>query len=589
MRTIRIGIVGQYQSGKSLLINCLLGRSIASVGNGTPTTHSIVHYIYSDDEYVEFTDILGLISKKSISSLLDIDNNNEICNPHLWGIVGFSNEWGRTSDATFEIHHGDWLVLRGYHIAENGEFKLRVNNDWESNYGANCDSESLCVSEHQIYTMVPNGKNLSVSSHGYYDVYFNKITHELCINRAESAPVIKIVNVYLNNPLLVNFELIDMPGFGNDNYDNIHAIKALKSIDCAIVIASNYKTIGVSSPAFHDFCMLQQYNIPYYFFLNCTDFLIADKWMPKSTINSDMANDYFRLTSYYKPINFTIYEWQMPIVNLMWYWYSISYNRDEVLQREEIQNAIRIYQLEKYTKNDVRKASQFELIEKIFGMDNKMYLELKRELKEEIAKLKNEVCPVGTIQAFAFNRIPNGWMICDGRSLDPKVHNELFLAIGTTFGGDGEISFVIPDLRGRFVRGWNSGDGNNDKDRQFGSLQEDALQKHIHSFDTTKLSISAGGRHYHPLWCDEYNTVISVTGLAGYNEAKRMCYPTTSVSAGSKKTDLGPSAGEHNHLITVSDYPIGEPSSYDENVRLASENRPTNIALLYCIKVGLQD
>ena len=243
----------------------------------------------------------------------------------------------------------------------------------------------------------------------------------------------------------------------------------------------------------------------------------------------------------------------------------------------------------KYTKNDVRKASQFELIEKIFGMDNKMYLELKQELKEEIAKLKNEVCPVGTIQAFAFNRIPNGWMICDGRSLDPKVHNELFLAIGTTFGGDGEISFVIPDLRGRFVRGWNSGDGNNDKDRQFGSLQEDALQKHIHSFDTTKLSISAGGRHYHPLWCDEYNTVISVTGLAGYNEAKRMCYPTTSVSAGSKKTDLGPYAGEHNHLITVSDYPIGEPSSYDENVRLASENRPTNIALLYCIKVGLQD
>lgn len=463
MGTIRIGIVGQYQSGKSLLINCLLGRSIASVGNGVATTHTIVNYIYSDNEYVD--------------------------------------------------------------IVANGRTVRCIIEDFKK-----LDTDSST----------------------------------------------DVINVYLNNPLLANFELIDMPGFGNDNYDNKQAIKALKSIDYAIVIASNYKTIGVSGPAFKDFCMLQQYNIPYYFFLNCTDFLIADKWIPKSTINSDMVNDYFRLTSYYKPINFTIDEGQIPIVNLMWYWYSISDNKDDVVQREEIQNAIRIYQLEEYKKNDIRVVSQFELIENVFSMDNKMYLELKRELKTEIAKLKDEVCPVGTIQAFAFNRIPNGWMICDGRSLDPKVYNELFLAIGTTFGGDGEISFAVPDLRGRFVRGWNSGVGNNDKERQFGSLQEDALQNHQHQFNINKILVNSSGEHSHTA---RATTIEISEGVL--SDVKVLKW----LSSGGSDSGETSSNGGHNHQLTL----VSNPISNAINANCAHESRPVNIALLYCIKVGLQD
>ena len=45
----------------------------------------------------------------------------------------------------------------------------------------------------------------------------------------------------------------------------------------------------------------------------------------------------------------------------------------------------------------------------LFSMDNRAYLELKNEFKEELAKLKEELCPVGTIQAFAFNNVPYGW------------------------------------------------------------------------------------------------------------------------------------------------------------------------------------
>lgn len=56
---------------------------------------------------------------------------------------------------------------------------------------------------------------------------------------------------------------------------------------------------------------------------------------------------------------------------------------------------------------------------------------------------------VGEIRIFAGNFAPNGWMFCDG-SLQSIAQNEvLFNLIGTTYGGDGQSTFALPDLRGR--------------------------------------------------------------------------------------------------------------------------------------------
>ncbi|HYA98182.1 MAG TPA: tail fiber protein [Methylomirabilota bacterium] len=56
---------------------------------------------------------------------------------------------------------------------------------------------------------------------------------------------------------------------------------------------------------------------------------------------------------------------------------------------------------------------------------------------------------VGEIRMFAGNFAPAGWAFCDG-SLIPISENEtLFQLIGTTYGGDGENTFALPDLRGR--------------------------------------------------------------------------------------------------------------------------------------------
>jgi microcystin-dependent protein len=56
---------------------------------------------------------------------------------------------------------------------------------------------------------------------------------------------------------------------------------------------------------------------------------------------------------------------------------------------------------------------------------------------------------VGEIRIFGGNFAPAGWMFCNGASLPISENETLFQLIGTTFGGDGEQTFNLPDLRGR--------------------------------------------------------------------------------------------------------------------------------------------
>src|ERR1041384_2095194 len=56
---------------------------------------------------------------------------------------------------------------------------------------------------------------------------------------------------------------------------------------------------------------------------------------------------------------------------------------------------------------------------------------------------------VGEIRIFAGNFAPQGWMFCDGQLLPISENETLFNLIGTTYGGDGQSTFSLPDLRGR--------------------------------------------------------------------------------------------------------------------------------------------
>ncbi len=56
---------------------------------------------------------------------------------------------------------------------------------------------------------------------------------------------------------------------------------------------------------------------------------------------------------------------------------------------------------------------------------------------------------VGEIRMFGGNFAPAGWMFCEGQLLAISDNDTLFTLIGTTYGGDGQTTFALPDLRGR--------------------------------------------------------------------------------------------------------------------------------------------
>lgn len=56
---------------------------------------------------------------------------------------------------------------------------------------------------------------------------------------------------------------------------------------------------------------------------------------------------------------------------------------------------------------------------------------------------------LGEIRMFAGDFAPAGWSFCDGRLLSISENEALFTLLGTSYGGDGQTTFGLPDLRGR--------------------------------------------------------------------------------------------------------------------------------------------
>jgi microcystin-dependent protein len=66
---------------------------------------------------------------------------------------------------------------------------------------------------------------------------------------------------------------------------------------------------------------------------------------------------------------------------------------------------------------------------------------------------------LGMIQAFGYNFSPRGWAFCNGQILQISQNSALFSLLGTTFGGNGQTTFGLPDLRGRVIVGAGQGPG----------------------------------------------------------------------------------------------------------------------------------
>lgn len=66
---------------------------------------------------------------------------------------------------------------------------------------------------------------------------------------------------------------------------------------------------------------------------------------------------------------------------------------------------------------------------------------------------------IGEIRMFAGNFPPQGWALCNGQTLPIAQYTALFALIGTTYGGDGQYVFRLPDLQCRMPMHWGQGQG----------------------------------------------------------------------------------------------------------------------------------
>lgn len=116
--------------------------------------------------------------------------------------------------------------------------------------------------------------------------------------------------------------------------------------------------------------------------------------------------------------------------------------------------------------------------------------------------------PTGTVVSFAGASAPSGWLMCDGAAVSRTAYAALFSVIGTVYGaGDGSTTFNLPDLRGEFVRGLDSGRGV-DPGRVLGSAQGDEVQSHGHALRSGSGNIA---------FMNMNTPVMGATGSGGNN------------------------------------------------------------------------
>ncbi len=123
---------------------------------------------------------------------------------------------------------------------------------------------------------------------------------------------------------------------------------------------------------------------------------------------------------------------------------------------------------------------------------------------------------IGEIRLFAGNFAPLGWAFCAGQSL-PIANNEaLFTLIGTTYGGDGQQTFALPDLRGRVPMHQRQGPGLSPRviGEQGGNetvtLQATQMPMHTHALHASTAAASLSSPS---------GAVLAATSVASYDAA----------------------------------------------------------------------
>ena len=126
-----------------------------------------------------------------------------------------------------------------------------------------------------------------------------------------------------------------------------------------------------------------------------------------------------------------------------------------------------------------------------------------------------EICPAGMIAAWTTETAPTGWLECDGAAVSRTTYAGLFAVISDDYGpGNGTTTFNLPDLRGRFLRGWAHGQAT-DPDRATRTDRGDGTTgDHVGTKQTGNYA-----SHYHRVGYPTGLGTLSPTGTVAKIEA----------------------------------------------------------------------
>lgn len=148
---------------------------------------------------------------------------------------------------------------------------------------------------------------------------------------------------------------------------------------------------------------------------------------------------------------------------------------------------------------------------------------------------------VGEIRLFAFPRIPNEWLACDGSLQSIANYEVLYTVLGTVYGGDGATTFGLPDLRGRLPvhQGQGRGLTNRALGQSFGSetvtltLQQMAAHTHAFQVATTAATTDTPGPSLLPGTASVSPYISNLTGAS----AVALSPTTTTFTGGAQAHD----------------------------------------------------
>jgi microcystin-dependent protein len=148
---------------------------------------------------------------------------------------------------------------------------------------------------------------------------------------------------------------------------------------------------------------------------------------------------------------------------------------------------------------------------------------------------------VGEIRMFGGSFAPAGWAFCDGQLMPISENDTLFNLIGTTFGGDGQSTFGMPDLRGRVpIHAGTAKSGNTYVLGESGGVESVTISTQQMPTHSHPALAAATGQVASPAGAVLANATSTQTGMKIYST---VVTPNTPINANS----ISPSGGSQPH------------------------------------------